>query len=156
MDLFFGFVDLFILFFRNQTSVFGLCISVEIKADRRPPELDPTRLVAFRGRRRVWNFSSSRFIPLPPFVPCFYSLPLFIVILFFRILISDLFTKFLLLLLLRTFLSYSVFSSVLNLSHFQETFCFFLRRPLLLFLSQGVLSSKKEKKKRVAQQVSIM
>ena len=124
VDLFFGFVDLFILFFRNQTLVFDLCISVEIKADRRPPEPDPTRLVAFRGRRRVWNFSSGRFIPLPPFVPCFYSLPLFIVILLFRILISDLFTKFLLLLLLRTFLSYSVFSSVLNLSHFQETFCF--------------------------------
>ena len=41
--------------------------------------------------------SSGRFIPLPPFVPCFYSLPLFIVILFFRILISVLFTKFLLL-----------------------------------------------------------
>ena len=47
-------------------------------------------------------------------------------------------------------LSYSVFSSVLNLSHFQLTFfffflvlfCFFffffLRRPSLLFLSQGV------------------
>ena len=58
VDLFFGFVDLFILFFRNQTSVFGLCISVEIKADRHALEPDPTRPVAFRGWRRVWNFST--------------------------------------------------------------------------------------------------
>ena len=46
-------VDLLILFFRNQTYVFDLCISVKIKADRRPPEPNPTRLVAFRGLRRV-------------------------------------------------------------------------------------------------------
>ena len=42
VDLLFGFVDLLILFFRNHTLVFDLCISVEIKADRCPPELDPT------------------------------------------------------------------------------------------------------------------
>ena len=47
------FVDLLILFFRNQTYVFDLCISVKIKADRRPPEPNPTRPVAFRGLRRV-------------------------------------------------------------------------------------------------------
>ena len=58
VDLLFGFVDLLILFFRNRSSVFDLCISVEIKADCRPPEPDPTRLMAFRGRRRVWNFST--------------------------------------------------------------------------------------------------
>nr|POF25500.1 hypothetical protein CFP56_39105 [Quercus suber] len=32
--------DLLILFFKNQTSVFDLCISVEIKVDSRPPEPD--------------------------------------------------------------------------------------------------------------------
>ena len=58
VDLLFGFVDLLILFFKNRSSVFDLCISVEIKADRRPPEPDPTRPVAFGGRRRVWNFST--------------------------------------------------------------------------------------------------
>ena len=46
-------VDLLILLFRNQTYVFDLCISVKIKADRRPPEPNPTRPVAFRGLRRV-------------------------------------------------------------------------------------------------------
>ena len=143
VDLFFGFVDLLILFLRNQTSVFDLCISVEIKAHRRPPEPDPTRPVAFRGRRRVWDFSSGRFIPLPPFVPCFYSLPLFIVILFFRILISVIFTKFLLLLLLRAFLSFlRLFLICLTLSK-PFFFFFFLRRPLLLFLSQGVQCNSK-------------
>ena len=65
VDLFFGFVDLLfrfedllILFFKNWSSVFDLCISVEIKADHRPPEPDPTRPVAFGGWRRVWNFST--------------------------------------------------------------------------------------------------
>ena len=58
VDLLFGFVDLLILFFRNRSSVFDLCISVEIKADYRPPEPDPTRLMAFCGWRRVWNFST--------------------------------------------------------------------------------------------------
>ena len=58
VDLFFGFVDLLILFFKNRSSVFDLCISVEIKVNRRPPEPDPTRPVAFGGRRRVWNFST--------------------------------------------------------------------------------------------------
>ena len=58
VDLLFGFVNLLILFFKNRSSVFDLCILVKIKADCRPPELDPTRLVAFHGRRRVWNFST--------------------------------------------------------------------------------------------------
>ena len=86
--LFFGFVDLLILFFQNQTSVFDLCISVEIKADRRPPEPDPTRPVAFRGRRRVWNFSNDSFCsslnptalpptPLPSKFSVFLSLSFF-------------------------------------------------------------------------------
>ena len=58
VDLLFGFVDLLILFFKNRSSVFDHCISVEIKADRCPPEPDPTWPVAFRGRRQVWNFST--------------------------------------------------------------------------------------------------
>jgi len=58
VDLLFGFVDLLILFFKNRSLVFALCISVKIKADRRPPEPDPTRSMAFGGRRRVWNFST--------------------------------------------------------------------------------------------------
>ena len=58
VDLLFGFVNLLILFFKNRSSVFDLCILVKIKADRHPPELDPTRLVAIHGRRRVWNFST--------------------------------------------------------------------------------------------------
>ena len=58
VDLLFGFVDLLILFFKNRSLVFDLCILVEIKADRRPPEPNPTRPVALHGRRRVWNFST--------------------------------------------------------------------------------------------------
>ena len=38
--------------------MFDLCISIEIKADCRPPEPDPTQPVAFGGRWRVWNFST--------------------------------------------------------------------------------------------------
>ena len=58
VDMFFGFVDLLILFFKNRSSVFDLCISIEIKADCHPPEPNPTQLMAFRGRWRVWNFST--------------------------------------------------------------------------------------------------
>ena len=65
VDLFFGFVDLLfrfedllILFFKNRSSVFDLCILVEIKADRCPPEPDPTRPVAFGSWWWVWNFST--------------------------------------------------------------------------------------------------
>ena len=56
--LFFGFVDLLILFFRNQTLVFDICISVEIKADCHTPKPNLTQLVAIRGQRQVWNFST--------------------------------------------------------------------------------------------------
>ena len=59
VDLLFGFVDLLILFFRNRSSVFDLCILVKIKANRCPPEPDPTWPMAFRGRQRVRNFSTS-------------------------------------------------------------------------------------------------
>ena len=49
----FGFVDLLILFFRNQISVFDLCISIEIKAHHCPPKPDPTLPMAIHSQRRV-------------------------------------------------------------------------------------------------------
>ena len=87
--------------------------------------------------------SSGRFIPLPPlFIAIAHCHPLFPNLDFcsiYQISSSSSPSH-------NSILSYSVFSYVLNLSHFQLTFFFFfffLRRPLLLFLSQGVQCNSK-------------
>jgi len=67
VDLLFGFVALLFGFvvvdlLNRWFYSLGLCLIfvflVEIKADRHPPEPNPTQPVAFHGRRRVWNFST--------------------------------------------------------------------------------------------------
>ena len=81
--------------------------------------------------------SSGRFIPLPPlFIAIAHCHPLFPNLDFCSIYQISSPSH-------NSILSYSLFSSVLNLSHFQLTFFFFLRRPLLLFLSQGVQCNSK-------------
>ena len=91
--------------------------------------------------------SSGRFVPLPPlFIAIAHCHPLFPNLDFCSIYQISSPSH-------NSILSYSVFSSVLNLSHFQLTFCFFfcflffffffLRRPLLLFPSQGVQCNSK-------------
>ena len=129
--------------FKSQWSRFTRVLRLQL------PQTKPNRIRPLDAIASESHSSSGRFIPLPPFVPCFIHR---------HCSLSSSFSESWFLFFLPNFFFFSfaqfnsvfVFSSVHNLSHFQITFCFcflffvfcFLFfvfwRPLLLFLSQGV------------------